>query len=456
MNSLFITHQNQWLDDPRGRCLHFFGLLVMWCAMTVAAPVAAQDYEVLRMKPGEALVMKSDFDLVDIVIGEDTVADVVPLSIRTFSIQAKTPGITSVILVNDEKVSARRISVVVNDDFSELQALINGLDPNNRVDVRNSNGRPLLSGTVRTAPAHKRAVEVANSYSPDVGVIDAIKVNDPRQVLLRVNILELSTTGGKDLGIDVFGTTTDAAGLNGSAFGLITGKVNVSAGNGRDLSIDYVIRALEAKGLAKRLANPTLVSINGSAASFVVGGEVPIVSRDADGNQSTTYREYGVKLSFQPELLDDRRMRLEISPEVSEVDWSKRVDENPAFVSRKVTTTVELSSGNSFAIAGLLQRTNVRSIRQFPWLGDIPLLGALFRSAAYQDSQTELVIIVTPYLVNENSSQTAGFDPFRTSGDPKQSELFLLGLLETNDEMIQSFKSGIGTTKPFGHIIPEG
>lgn len=443
---------------------------MVWCAvlaltlaLLLARPALAEAFDVYHLPPGTANVVTEDFTFEDVIVGDSSIADVVPLSPNSFTLQAKAAGITTIILLDSDKTVLKKISVVVEDDFAELQGIINGLDPANRVQVSNSNGRPLLKGSVNNVAAHDRVVEVATSYSQN-GLIDALKIEDPRQVMLKVNILELSETGGKQLGVDVFGGTSAVNTLNGTDFGSITGAV---AGGSLlpGIDIDYVVQALESKGLAKRLANPTLVSVNGEPASFVVGGEVPIVTTapgqvDAQGNpisggSTTTYHEYGVKLSFVPEVLSSSTIRMQVLPEVSEVDWTKRVNDNPAFTSRKVTTTVELTSGQSFAIAGLLQRTSVRNLRQFPWLGDLPVLGALFRSTAFQNSQTELVVIVTPYLVNQNSPLVHPVDPTLQSGTPSEAQLFLLGLVEANDELVTRFKSGIGTNKPFGHIIPE-
>jgi pilus assembly protein CpaC len=178
------------------------------------------------------------------------------------------------------------------------------------------------------------------------------------------------------------------------------------------------------------------------------------VTTDKDGGNTTLYREYGVKLAFTPHVLANQTIRMQISPEVSEVDWSRRVNDNPAFVSRKVDTTIELKSGSSFAIAGLLQRDSVRSVRQYPWMGDIPILGALFRSSAYQNNQTELVVVVTPYLVNDASPQNIDGDPTTKSGAPSDLDTFVLGAVDSDKEMVRRFKSGFGVTGPYGHILP--
>ena len=430
--------------------------LVAFSAMPV--PVLAQgaaqtgQVEVLRLSMGDARVIDVDFDLVDVILGNEAVANVALLSSRSLVVTPVAAGTTRVLLRDSTGAQRRTLSVIVSESYSQLQSIIDEVLPGAGVQVRNVNGRALVAGIVQDQAEAERVLELARSYSQG-DVINALKIADPRQIMLKVNILELSRSGGKELGINVFRDPQGMDGANGTPFGVIERNINLSSG-GQTYSVDLLLQALETKGLAKRLANPTLVSVNGSMASFVVGGEVPIVTTNADGETVTDYREYGVKLAFTPQVLPNRLIRLTILPEVSEVDWTRRVNDNPAFVSRKVETTIELNSGSSFAIAGLLQRDSVRSARQFPWLADVPILGALFRSSAYQNNQTELVVVVTPILVNEASPENMRGDPTLQAGTPSEAEAFLLGTVESNDEMTRRFQSGFGITGPYGHMLP--
>jgi pilus assembly protein CpaC len=432
----------------------FFGMLAAALVLLVATgrPTAAQPIETLNLSIGDAHIIETQFDLADIIVGDEEVARIALLSARSLAVTPLSAGATQVILRDESGALRRRVSIVVDENFAPLQRIINEIQPGSGVTVRSVNGRVVISGTVRDAAEAERVRGIAESYS-EVTVVDALKIADPQQITLKVNILELSRSGGKELGINTFRDPQGTDGVNGTPFGVVTGNLDFAINN-RSFSVDILLQALENKGLARRLANPTLVAVNGTTASFVVGGEVPVVTTDEDGTAITDYREYGVKLSFTPQVLSQRMIRLAIEPEVSEVDWSRRVNDNPAFTSRKVNTTIELASGDSFAIAGLLQQDSVRSARQFPWLADVPILGALFRSSAYQKNETELVVVVTPTLVNAASGRNAIGDPTLKAGDVSDADMFLLGLMENNDEMTRRFKSGFGVTGAFGHILP--
>lgn len=415
-------------------------------------PAVAQPIETLNLSIGDAHVIETQFDLADVIIGDEDVARIALLSARSLAVTPLSAGSTQVILRDEAGTSRRRVSIVVDENFAPLQRIIRDAHPGTGVTVRSVNGRVVLSGTVRDAAEAERIRTIAESYS-EVTVVDALEIADPEQIMLKVNILELSRSGGKELGINTFQNPEGMDGVNGTPFGVITDTIDFTLNN-RSYTIDVLLQALENKGMARRLANPTLVAVNDTAASFVVGGEVPIVTTNEDGQATTEYREYGVKLSFTPQVLSQRMIRLSIEPEVSEVDWTRRVNENPAFISRKVQTTIELQSGESFAIAGLLQQDSIRSARQFPWLGDVPILGALFRSSAYQKNETELVVVVTPSLVNTAAGHNTMSDPTVQAGDVSDAEMFLLGLMENDDEMIRRFKSGFGVTGAYGHILP--
>lgn len=441
----------RWSILPMLCCVWLIGAMLPGPAVAQDAKAPAA-VEVLRLSMGDVQVIDVDFDLADVIVASEAVANVALLSSRSLAVTPLAAGTTRVLLRDAAGVTRRTLSVIVSESYAQLQTIIDEVLPGSGVQVRNVNGRAMISGVVQDQADAARVLDIAKSYSQG-DVIDALTVADPRQIMLKVNILELSRSGGKELGINVFRDPGGMDGVNGTPFGVIDRNIDIVA-DGQLYSIDVLLQALETKGMARRLANPTLVAVSGSTASFVVGGEVPILSTDADGATNTDYREYGVKLSFTPQVLPNRTIRLSIQPEVSEVDWTRRVNDNPAFVSRKVETTIELTSGSSFAIAGLLQRDSVRSARQFPWLGDVPILGALFRSSAYQNNQTELVVVVTPTLVGEGSPQNMRGDPTLQADAPSDAEAFILGSVEKSDEMVRRFQSGFGITGAYGHILP--
>ncbi len=236
-------------------------------------------------------------------------------------------------------------------------------------------------------------------------------------------------------------------------FGSFIGELLTVGG----VEIDFLINALEGKGLARRLANPKLVTTSGVEANFVVGGEVPIgrtvIADNGSAASETAYREYGVKLNFVPTVLDDGLIRLRVTPEVSDVDFSNTVNGNPSFFTRRADTTVSLRDGQSFSIAGLLQTDNARNIEQLPWLGQLPVLGALFRSTEFQKSETDLVILVTPRLVSPVGPDMKLASPLDNTRSSNDVELFLYGMLEVDRPLLRKFREGEGVVGPYGHII---
>ncbi|MBC7132078.1 MAG: type II and III secretion system protein family protein [Roseovarius sp.] len=416
--------------------------------------------EPIVLGPGFTMTMEIDKPFVDILVGNPGVAEIFPLSDRTFYVEGKQSGATNVVFLDANNRQLGTIVLRVQGDFGEIQRALERAVPSASVTVTNVNNRIRLSGTVRDNADKLRVLEIAEQYSEEP-VIDAIRVTTPQQVQLDVRILEVSRNAGRALGVNLIatrngritGVTGGDAGTNVVPFGTFVGQLLEVAG----LEIDFIINALEDKGLARRLANPTLVTSNGVEANFVVGGEVPIATAVTAENGTvateTDYREYGVRLNFRPQILDDSLISLRIRPEVSDIDTSFTVNGEPAFISRKADTTVSLRDGQSFAIAGLLQVDNERAVRQLPWLGQIPVLGALFRSSAFQKSETDLVILVTPRLVQPGTPDQPLSSPLDNARPSDDVELFLLGMLEVNKDMIRGFEEGRGVIGPVGHLI---
>jgi pilus assembly protein CpaC len=414
----------------------------------------------VTVAPGYTVTLETDQAFANIVIGNPAVVDVFPLTETSLYVQAKASGFTNVTLYDEAQKLLEVIDIRSKLDFSELQTAINRAVPSAKVEVTNVNDRVRLSGSVKDSVDLARVVELASQYSAEP-VINAVRVAAAQQVQLDVRILEVNRNSGRELGVELTGTdntgvrftTGTNTDIAASPFGNAIGHLLSISGT----SVDYVINALEEKGLARRLANPTLVTTSGTEANFVVGGEIPI-DKSFTGETGavateTDYREYGVRLNFRPTVLDDNLVSLRISPEVSDVDFSNTVNGQPTFISRKAETTVALRDGQSFAIAGLLQANNERNVKQVPWLGQVPVLGALFRSTGFQKRETDLVILVTPHLVRP----TAPDEPLRSPLDDARSsddiELFLLGMLEVDRQMLRSFADGDGVVGPYGHMI---
>ncbi|MFY0692781.1 MAG: type II and III secretion system protein family protein [Paracoccaceae bacterium] len=414
----------------------------------------------LELDAGFTMTVETDQPFSDILIGNTNILDVFPLTDTSLYLQSKGFGRTNVTLYSPEKRLLEVIDVKIRADYSDLRAAIASAVPSGQVVVTNVNNRIRLSGEVKDSVDLNRVLRISQQYTSEP-VINSLRVKTPQQVELDVRIIEVNRNSGRELGIDLEGTrngetrfeSSQSSIGDGQPFGRVVGELLTLAGT----RIDFTINALEARGLARRLANPKLTTTSGTEANFVVGGEVPIntSSRDDDGSvtQSTTYREFGVRLNFTPTVLDDELVRLRILPEVSDIDESIDVNGNPGFITRKAETTVSLRSGQSFAIAGLLQANNARSINQVPWLGQVPVLGTLFRSTDFQKRESDLVILVTPRLVRPTTPNEPLVSPLDTSRSSNDVELFLLGMLEVDKDLLRQFREGEGVVGPYGHMI---
>ncbi|MDK1385661.1 type II and III secretion system protein family protein [Sinorhizobium sp. 8-89] len=432
----------------------------------------------VTLAPNDTMTIRTSKSFGDLVIGSAELIDVVPLSERSLFIRGKQIGATNISVYDDSKALIGVIDIRVASDFSEVAAAIRSAAPSARIRVFNSNDRIRLTGVVRDAVELQRVIEIAQSYS-EQPVLNQLRVADSQQVMLEVRVIEASRQTGRDLGIGWSGqgrngigkaTTSQGIGVDddgnlvrtlGDAAGAATGmqpfgqliaKVLTIAGG----QIDVVINALEQKGLVRRLAQPNLIAMSGETASFHAGGEVPIQTTVANGATvatETDYRPFGVRLTFTPVVLDDGLINLKIEPEVSEIDTSISVNGNPGFVSRAAKTTVALRDGQSFAMAGLLQSVNAKDIQQLPGLGQLPVIGALFRSTSFQKRESDLVIVVTPHIVRPASPGEDLYSPLDQTRSSNDVELFALGLLEVDKDMLRRFRNGEGIKGPYGHRL---
>ncbi len=301
----------------------------------------------------------------------------------------------------------------------------------------------MLSGQVGSAAALDRALAIAARYAPG-RVTNLVEVTGSQQVMLEVRFAEVERSVVKQLGVsnafavngnDVQAVTRSGDGppIDPPAFAI----AEIAATIG-DVTLDVLLDTLEDKGVVKTLAEPNLIALSGDSAEFLAGGEFPIpvgTSENNNGIREVTieFKEFGISLSFTPTVLSSDFINLELFTEVSEIDPNTSILANdlviPGLKVRRARTTVELGDGQSFAIAGLLQEDFEDAVRQFPILGDVPILGTLFRSSAWQTGQTELVVIVTPHLVRP-VRPTALLGPDEFFVPPTESELFLLGKVE--------------------------
>ncbi|WP_370160915.1 type II and III secretion system protein family protein [Limimaricola soesokkakensis] len=418
--------------------------------------------EKVAVPVGESRVFTTARDISHLVIGNPEIADVVLISPRSFYVLGQDLGQTNLQVFADEEIPVGLVDLEVTVDTTDLSAALRSAVPNADIRAESVNGRLRLNGTVPDAVALGRILEIAEQYGSE-GVINALQVASPQQVFLEVRMIEASRDAGKSLGISIGGTNQGA-----------NGRVTVASGRGLTgdsipfgsflaslvsdgLNVDLVIEALEERGLARNLAEPTLAALSGETASFLAGGEVPIPVAEEDGKVTIQFKEFGVRLNFTPIVLNNGLINLTLEPEVSQVNFADTFDtgliELPSFTTRRASTTIELNDGQSFAIAGLLQRNNTRRQQQIPWLGEVPILGALFRSASYQKDETDLVIIVTPRLANPASPSRPLKTPLDYSTVTSESTFFLYGIQEiSRGEMARELQER-GIEAPFGHVI---
>lgn len=410
----------------------------------------------------QSRVFRTATDIESLIVGDPEIAEVVLLSSRSFYLLGRGLGQTNVTVFGAGDWPVGVVDVEVSVDIDDLRLALAQVAPHAAIDVQTVNGRLRLAGTVPDAATLSRVMEIAGQYGSET-IINAIHVDAPQQVLLEVRIIEASRNAGRDLGISLNANRPDDSfrtrlstrpGLLGGSlpFGSFLARV---LANG--LSVDLLIDALESKGLARSLAEPNLTALSGETASFLAGGELPIPVAEEDGQVTVEYKEFGVRLSFTPVVLGSGLINLTLEPEVSQVDFSTTVDTGqislPAFTTRRARTTVELADGQSFAIAGLLQSTNSKRQDQVPLLGDVPVLGALFRSASFQKQETDLVILVTPRLVRPAAKGTRLATPLDSSLPANDLEFFLGGRQEVGAEALLGVAEGRGIIGPYGHII---
>jgi len=389
-----------------------------------------------------AIIVESDRPFAELSVANPAIADIASLSDRSIYVLGKAAGATTLTIFDQDGQLVANVDVRVAPDIAEFKERLSQILPNENIDVRTANDGIVLSGRISGSRKVARAMELAERYAPG-RVTNLMMVGGSQQVMLQVRFAEMQRSVAKSLGSSVglsnTGAITDsfAAGsgrqqvTNGTltSDASSTGAIGIGFGIG-GLAVNVLIEALESKGMARTLAEPNIVAISGQEAMFLAGGEYPVPA----GDGSIAYRPFGVELQFLPIVIDDDLISLELETTVSSIDKDTSFTTAtsqlvPAFKVRRASTTVEMRDGQSFAIAGLLQDDFTDLNGQVPWLGDVPILGALFRSAEFQRKQTELVIIVTPHLVTPTTSDALSL-PTDRMRIPTEAELFLGGRTE--------------------------
>ncbi|WP_017931163.1 type II and III secretion system protein family protein [Robiginitomaculum antarcticum] len=399
---------------------------------------------------GSPVVMRTDKAFSDIMVADSKIADVVVLTDKSFHLIGKTSGKTNIMLYDDQKSLIGIVDVDVGYDIAALKKGLYETFPNERIEVRSMANSIYISGKVSSSNIADRAIKIAQSFAPD-DVTNGLVIKDSHQVMLQVRFVEASRETAKDLGVGLLiqnqdGILSGRGGLLGG--GVPIGKALVTGLIGTT-NLDLTIDALEEKGIVRTLAEPNLVAMSGETASFLAGGEFPIPIESQNGGITIQFRQFGVGLAFTPTVLDDGIINLIVAPEVSQLDTSRAVRiggvEIPALNVRRAKTTIELRNGQSFAIAGLLQNSRSDSKIQVPWIGDVPILGSLFRSTRYKKNETELVIIITPKLVRPAADISDLATPLDRVKAPSEAEQFIFGRVEAPQD------GGLAGT--YGHVI---
>jgi pilus assembly protein CpaC len=450
--------------------------LVHWVAALLAslmlafaaAPAAAQviNYDlsttsVMRIKlpVSQAVTVVISGPVGKVVSADLTIADAQPITDRSVYVVGKAFGTTTVNLFSSTGTPVGLLAVEVGADTADISRSIRAALPNSKVTVASVNGRIRLGGTVPDTNAMQKALDIVAQYGSPA-VINTMTVTGGQQVNLEVKILEAQRDAGRELGISWSGSI---GGVNANIHG-DTQTSGDSFSNfltsviGGGINLNATINALEAKHLVRTLAEPNLTTLSGVNASFLAGGQVPIRVADPNGNATIDYREFGVRLVFTPVVMEGDRIQIHLKPEVSGIGGFTTAGD-PIFNARTLDATVELRDGQAFSVAGLLQNDTVMNQDQLPWIGDVPILGALFKSSSFKKHDTELVVIVTPRLVQPSVPGQVPASPLDATVPANDFEFFGLGQLEVTPRMLKSFSSGDGVVGPYGYIIdlsPEG
>lgn len=440
---------------------------------TFAAPVSAQSGRSIKTRPvasapgvlrtqratndltlsvGSGQLINLPAPISDVFVSNEAVADVQVRSATQIYVFAKGPGESTVFTTSRSGAVVYSANVRAGTNVNSIDSMLKLAMPEASITATPMNGMVLLTGTVAGPDDSAEAENLVQAFVGETTkVISRLRTATPLQVNLQVRIAEVSRSLSKDIGVNL--TTLDTTG--GFQFGITQGRpgaVTINPGGGGSfvgregattfggfgnllgLDIGSALDLAENQGLVTTLAQPNLTALSGETASFLAGGEFPILVSQDEGSVTVEYKQYGVSLAFTPTVLADGRISMRVRPEVSELSTEGAIRLNGFDVSgittRRAETTVELGSGQAFMIGGLLRNTQSNTIERAPGLGNIPILGALFRSSRFRKSESELVIVVTPYLVKPVSANQIALptDGFRAATD---AERVFLGKLES-------------------------
>ncbi|HEX3675326.1 MAG TPA: type II and III secretion system protein family protein [Rhizomicrobium sp.] len=476
--------------------------------ITVATRAGGPVTERITLALDKAAIVQLDTDARDVLVSNPEIVDAVVRTPRRIFLLAQKIGQTNAFFFDAQGRQILSVDIRVERDVTDLAAMIHSDLADSSVKVAALNDNIVLTGTVTNAKDASLAQDLAARFAGDpLKVVNMLKIQAHEQVMLRVRVAEVQRQIAKQFGVNL-SEAASIAGVpvisqTGTGFGLVgraladasstqigaacasnilpnvfkqvvngvptTTQTSTCAGPN---NLQGVLQALDQMGLIHTLAEPNLTAVSGETAKFLAGGEFPVpVARDQFGNVTIQFKQFGVGLSFTPVVLSENLISLQVSTEVSELTstgaytqpGSTTTDSSgntvsipgatiPALQVRRAETTVELPSGGAFAIAGLMQHTNKQVLEQFPGLGDMPVLGALFRSRDYQNDETELVVVISAYLVNPTSEKKIALptDGFQPAAD---AETILLGHMNAIYKRAPKAVAAAGGEKNLGFIV---
>jgi pilus assembly protein CpaC len=474
-----------------GLIVGIFSASSSYAQVSTTGAVEQPDSQKLELTSGKSKVLDLPMAIKRASLANPEVADTVVLSPTQIYLTGKTTGVTNLMLWNESGKMVSMYDVVIVPDLSRLKENLHKTLPEEKdILVTSSHDHITLSGTASNANNLTRALSMAEAYAPKK-VVNAMQVGGVQQVMLEVRVAEMNrelirrlgvnfnVIGSNEFGVSLLGGLTSLAGFSNPGVGggaatvttavtqAIQGAFGFDTGS---LSWTGFVDALKEENLIKVLAKPTLVALNGQEAAFLAGGEFPIPVPQAFGLVTVQFKKFGVGLVFTPTIINSKHISLTVAPEVSELDFQNALRLQgflvPAITTRRAATTIELADGQSFAIGGLM-RDNVReSVKKVPFLGEIPILGTLFRSSSFQKNESELLIIVTPHLVKplDMTAQTLPTDYYV---EPNDFEFYLLGFSEKgyfggkagqkspSAEVLSNRVARVGAMEgQVGHIVP--
>lgn len=411
----------------------------------------AKDEAVLDIMLGKAEMVTLKGNVSDVMVANPGIVDVMAVKSNQLYLVGNALGDTNIMVLDDSGNILRKINVHVQMDTKKLEDMILDLYPNEKVRIRALTDQLVLTGHVSTPSVSNNIANLVAQYAAEIkggsaaniddAVTNMLTVAGEQQVMLKVKIIEASRSAMKDLGIETrldgeigaVGTALTAASGLGLASPVQLGVLALNYASGSFGNMGFLARALEEEGIVNTLAEPNLTAISGEQAGFLAGGEIPIPTElDRNGNLVYEFRPFGVSLNFRPTVMSSNRISMEMTTEVSNASYDDNLQLQginvPTFNVRRAQTTVELPSGGTLMIAGLLQSDSLSSLTQLPGVNKIPVVGDLLKSDSFQRKETELVVMITPYLVRPFADNQAAVDAPASAAPEKLSSNTVNGI----------------------------